>query len=39
MQAEFLIQIFTQNLAIRYFPTVASSKPKQQLATLIAVLG
>lgn len=39
MQAEFLIQIFIQNFAIGYFSTVASSKPKQQLATPIAVLG
>jgi hypothetical protein len=34
LQAEFLIQIFIQNFSVRYIPTVASSKNKQQLATL-----
>jgi hypothetical protein len=38
-QAEFLIQIFIQNFAVRYVPNVASSENKQQLATLIAVLA
>jgi hypothetical protein len=39
LQAEFLIPIFIQNFAVRYVPTVDSSKNKQQLATLIVALG
>lgn len=36
MQTEFLIQIFIQNFAVRYVPTVASSKNKQQLTVIFA---